>query len=64
MWLFRREVKELIAYSLGAFGFLHELIIQDIERPFLLTASLTLMGFPLVFRGEERWKNGRKEKEE
>ncbi len=62
MWNFSRETKETLAYVLGGLGFLHELIIANAERPFLLTASLALMGFPLVLKGEERLKNG-KEKE-
>lgn len=49
-------MKEVIAYLLGGMGFLHELIIAQAERPFLLTASLALMGFPLVFKAEEKLK--------
>lgn len=41
---------------------MHELIIENAERPFLLTASLALMGFPLVLKGEDRLKNGKEEK--
>lgn len=48
-----RKLKEATAYILGSLGFLHELFIQQGDRPFLLTASLALMGFPLVFRSEE-----------
>jgi hypothetical protein len=55
--LLPRPVRDAIAYLLGAFGFLHELIIAHAERPFLLTASLALMGFPLVFSGEQKLKN-------
>ncbi len=62
MWNFSRETKETLAYVLGGLGFLHELIIANAESTFLLTASLALMGFPLVLKGEERLKNG-KEKE-
>jgi hypothetical protein len=61
VWNFSRETKETLAYVLGGLGFLHELIIANAERPFLLTASLALMGFPLVLKGEERLKNGKKE---
>lgn len=57
MWNFTRETKETIAYVLGGLGFLHELIIANAERPFLLTASLALMGFPLVLRGEEKLRS-------
>lgn len=48
-----REIREATAYILGGLGFLHELFLQQAERPFLLTASLALMGFPLVFKTDE-----------
>lgn len=47
---------QTISRIIGAFGFLHELLIQNAERPFLLTASCALMGLPLVFKGEEKLK--------
>ena len=59
-FLLRRPIRDAIAYILGAIGFLHELLIQHADRPFLLTASLALMGFPLVFSGEERLKKAGK----
>lgn len=59
MWPLSRQTKEALAYVLGASGFLHELILYQGERPFLLTASLALMGFPLVFKAEEKRKNGK-----
>lgn len=62
VWNFTRETKETLAYVLGGLGFLHELIVQNAERPFLLTASLALMGFPLVLKGEERLRNGKEGK--
>lgn len=49
-----REDREAIAYILGGAGFIHELFIAQGDRPFLLTASLALMGFPLVLKGEEK----------
>lgn len=49
-----REDREAVAYILGGVGFAHELFIAQAERPFLLTASLALMGFPLVLKGEEK----------
>lgn len=48
-----RELKEWLAYILGGTGFLHELLLSSGERPFLLTASLALMGFPLMFKTDE-----------
>jgi len=56
----QRQVRDAIAYILGAIGFLHELIIAHGDRPFLLTASLALMGFPLVFSGEKKLKENGK----
>jgi len=58
VWNFTRETKETLAYVLGGLGFLHELIVENAERPFLLTASLALMGFPLVLKGEDKLRNG------
>lgn len=58
VWNFSRQQKETIAYILGGLGFLHELLIENLERPFLLTASLALMGFPLVLKGEQKMSNG------
>lgn len=62
VWNFTRETKETLAYILGGLGFLHELIVENAERPFLLTASLALMGFPLVLKGEDKLRNGKEEK--
>lgn len=56
-----REIREVLAYILGGLGFLHELFIAQAERPFLLTASLALMGFPLVFRSEQKLSQGQSE---
>lgn len=46
MWT--SNLRDVVTFLLGATGFLHELLISDMERPFLLTASLALMGLPLV----------------
>ena len=64
VWNFSRETKETLAYVLGGLGFLHELIVENAERPFLLTASLALMGFPLVLKGEDRLRNGNRKEEQ
>jgi hypothetical protein len=48
-------------------AFLHEVFFSSGERPFLLTLSAALIGFPLVLRGIEsieRQPAPRKEKEE
>lgn len=58
--LLHRATRDSIAYILGALGFVHELFLAHAERPFLLTASLALMGFPLVFSGEQKLKQNGK----
>jgi hypothetical protein len=55
-----REDREAIAYILGGAGFVHELFIAQGDRPFLLTASLALMGFPLVLKGEQKLRDSGK----
>jgi hypothetical protein len=35
-------------FILGAGAFLHEVLTQGTERPFILSASLALMGLPFV----------------
>ena len=62
MWPLSRDTRDTLAYALGGAGFLHELFISQGERPFLLTASLALMGFPLVLKGEEKLQQKRQEK--
>lgn len=56
MWLLTHITRDKIFVLIGAIGFFHELFITNVERPFILTASLALMGFPLVLRGEEKLK--------
>lgn len=45
-------------FVLGATGFIHELLFAHSERPYLIAASLALMGLPLAIRADEK-KNGR-----
>lgn len=45
-----------MTFLLGAFGFVHELLWVPVERPFIISASLALMGLPLVLRGEDKLK--------
>lgn len=53
-----RAVREVATFSLGVVGFLHELLLAPTERPFLISASLALMGLPFVLRGEDKLKEG------
>ena len=56
MWLIKHITRDKIFVVLGATGFIHELVIAQTERPFILTASLALMGFPLVLKTEDKLK--------
>jgi hypothetical protein len=40
-------------FIMGAGGFVHELIVQEAERPTLLLASLALMGLPVFLARDE-----------
>lgn len=52
-----RRLRDVVTFLLGATGFLHELFLTHVERPFLLTACLALMGFPFVLGGDSLLKN-------
>lgn len=41
-------------FALGATGFLHELLIGELERPFLLALSGALMGLPFVLSADQK----------
>ncbi len=60
MWLRNWITKEKIFVVIGSCGFFHEVFITNQERPFILTASLALMGFPLVLKGEQKLKSNGK----
>jgi hypothetical protein len=53
-----RVLREISTFLLGAFGFVHELLLAHTERPFIISASLALMGLPFVIRGEDKLKEG------
>ncbi len=52
MW--KHLTRDALAFVLGATGFLHELILAPVERPYILTASLALMGLPFVLRADAK----------
>ena len=55
MWQdIRKNIRVIFLFGLGAGGFIHEVLITETERPFVLTASLTLMGLELVLRADEK----------
>jgi hypothetical protein len=43
-----RISRDLVMFALGAFGFVHEVLVSGLERPFVLTACMALMGLPFV----------------
>lgn len=59
MWILEKITRDRIFVALGATGFLHELLIEGpTERPFILTASLALMGLPLVLKADAKINGG------
>ena len=46
-------------FLLGAAGFLHELILREAERPFLLALCGALMGLPFILAADGYIRNGR-----
>lgn len=54
-------MREFLLFSLGAAGFVHEVFFAQgpTERPFLVAASLALMGLPFVMNADRALrKNG------
>jgi hypothetical protein len=56
--------RSAIMFGLGAFGFLHELILGGAERPFLLALSGALMGLPFVLAADGKVREGSREEED
>lgn len=51
--------REVALFALGAIGFLHEVFWQMGERPFLIAATCSLMGMPLLMSGEKAIHRGK-----
>ena len=49
--------RDVLMFVLGFAGFIHELLVAGVERPFILSGCLALMGLPFVFNGR---KNGKR----
>lgn len=47
-----RQAREVAMFLMGATAFMHEVLAEGVERPFILSASLALMGLPFVLKGE------------
>lgn len=50
--------RSTLMFTLGATGFLHELILGGAERPFLLALSGALMGLPFVLAADGKMRQG------
>ncbi len=50
-------------FTIGAIGFFHELIVSQVERPFILALSGALMGLPFVLSADAKIKLAQKEDE-
>lgn len=51
--------RKVIMFLLGAGGFIHELLLAEVERPFIIAGCFTLMGLPFVLKGEEALRDER-----
>jgi hypothetical protein len=54
-----RITRDLMMFGLGAGGFVHEVLYQGFERPFVLSACLALMGLPFVLAANGRRNGGK-----
>jgi hypothetical protein len=52
-----------VMFAVGATGFLHELLLGDLERPFLLALCGALMGLPFVLSADQKLTSPREERE-
>lgn len=47
--------RSTIMFTAGLFGFLHELILGQAERPYLLALCGAMMGLPFVLAADRRF---------
>lgn len=52
--LWRHWNRDLVMFTLGAGGFLHEIFWQPQERPSVLILCAALMGLPFVLNGRSK----------
>lgn len=43
-----RAAASVATFGLGAFGFVHQVLSQGAEKPYLLVACLLMMGLPIA----------------
>ena len=51
-------------FTLGAIGFLHELLVSEAERPFLLALCGAMMGLPFVLSADSRIRRANGDEED
>ena len=51
-------------FALGAGGFLHELVVAQAERPFLLALCGALMGLPFMLAADGKMRQGKTDGED
>lgn len=51
-WL-QRNAREIFLFAIGSGGFVHEVITMGAERPFIIAASLALMGLPFFLASDK-----------
>lgn len=56
--------RERLMFTIGATGFLHELVLRSAERPFLLALSGALMGLPFVLSADGKLRQSKTEEED
>ncbi|MBA2312751.1 MAG: hypothetical protein H0V97_08130 [Actinobacteria bacterium] len=59
-----RLTRDAIMFTIGAFGFFHELIYTQAERPFILALSGALMGLPFVLSADSKIKLRQQEEDD
>lgn len=55
--------RSTLMFTLGAIGFLHELVVSQVERPFLLALCGALMGLPFVLAADGKMRQSKEQEE-
>lgn len=46
--------RDLVLFTAGLAGMAHETLVANVERPYLVTAFLGMLGLPIFLRNDER----------
>ena len=46
--------RDSVLFVCGLIGILHETVVRDIDRPYLLFVFAGMMGLPIVYRKDEK----------